>query len=69
MAMAMLDAGISSQRFVIDAVDISERSLEQAKVGIYGKNSFRGEQLDFRDTYFSPAGNGHRVIDEVRLLP
>jgi chemotaxis protein methyltransferase WspC len=66
MAMAMLDADYSPERFVIDAVDISERSLAQARHGVYGKNSFRGAELAFRDRYFEPVADGHRVNDGVR---
>jgi chemotaxis protein methyltransferase WspC len=66
MAMAMLDADFSPERFVIDAVDISERSLAQARHGVYGKNSFRGSDLAFRERYFEPVGDGHRVNDTVR---
>lgn len=66
MAMAMLDAGYSRERFVIDAVDICERSLEKARRGIYGRNSFRGQDLAFRDHYFEPVADGHRVNDSVR---
>ena len=66
MAMALLDADFSTERFVIDALDISERSLAQARNGVYGKNSFRGSDLAFRDRYFEPAADGHRVNDVVR---
>lgn len=66
MAMAMLDADFSPDRFLIDAVDISERSLAQARHGVYGKNSFRGSDLAFRDRYFEPVDEGHRVNDIVR---
>jgi chemotaxis protein methyltransferase WspC len=66
MAMALLDADFSPDRFVIDAVDISERSLAHARRGVYGRNSFRGADLAFRDRYFHPADDGHRVSDTVR---
>jgi chemotaxis protein methyltransferase WspC len=66
MAMALLDAGYSGERCVIDAVDISERSLAHARRGVYGKNSFRGSDLAFRDRYFEPVDDGHRVQDAVR---
>jgi chemotaxis protein methyltransferase WspC len=66
MAMAMLDAGLPPGRFVIDAVDISLRSVELARRGIYSKNSFRGQDLAFRDQYFEPVAEGHRVLDTVR---
>jgi chemotaxis protein methyltransferase WspC len=66
MAMAMLDADFSPDRFMIDAVDISERSLTQARRGVYGKNSFRGSELAFRDRYFEPVAEGHRANDVLR---
>lgn len=66
MAMAMLDAGYSPERFVMDAVDISERSLEQARRGIYGKNSFRGQDLAFRDAHFDLEAEGYSVKHNLR---
>jgi chemotaxis protein methyltransferase WspC len=66
MAMAMLDAGFAPERFAIDAVDISERSIERARRGIYGRNSFRGQDLAYRDQYFEPVTDGHSVIQKVR---
>jgi chemotaxis protein methyltransferase WspC len=66
IAMALLDAGYPSDRFRIDAVDISERSLDYARRGIYGKNSFRGEELGFCERYFHKLSDGHRMHDAVR---
>ncbi|MDM8550474.1 CheR family methyltransferase [Desulfobacterales bacterium HSG2] len=43
---------ISRGRFHIDAVDIREKSLHKARLGIYGPESFRGEDLSFRERYF-----------------
>ncbi len=45
MAMALLDAGVPAERFHVDAVDISARVLSHAGRGIYGRNSFRGQDL------------------------
>src|SRR5437016_6196544 len=47
IAMALLDAGIPSNRFHIDAVDLSTQALARARAGVYGKNSFRGKDLAF----------------------
>ena len=66
IAMSLLDAGIASDRFRIDAVDISERSLDYARRGVYGTNSFRGEELAFRGRHFQKGEDGHRVHDAVR---
>lgn len=66
MAMAMLDAGYSPERFVIDAVDISERAIAQARRGIYGRNSFRGKDLAFRDSHFEQVAEGYSVKHNLR---
>jgi chemotaxis protein methyltransferase WspC len=66
MAMAMLDAGFTTEHFTIDAVDISERSLALARRGVYGRNSFRGQDLAYRDQHFERAEAGHCVNQSVR---
>ena len=65
IVMALLDAGLAPGLFQVDAVDISERVLERARQGVYGRNSFRGEDLGFRDRYFLPSGEGHAVAQQV----
>jgi chemotaxis protein methyltransferase WspC len=52
LAMAMLDAGVPASQFRILAADISSRSLARAQRGVFGRNSFRGKDLAFRDKYF-----------------
>jgi chemotaxis protein methyltransferase WspC len=66
MAMALLDGGLPPTRFHIDAVDISTRAIAWAEQGTYGRNSFRAEDLGFRDRYFEPVERGHRLNDRVR---
>lgn len=66
MAMTLLDAGLSPQRFQIDAIDISRRALEHARIGAYGKNSFRGDDLEFRDRYFEATPPGWHLVKKVR---
>lgn len=66
IAMALLSAGLSPGSFVIDAVDINTRVLSFAERGIYGKNSFRGGDLLFRDKYFNDTGAGYELVDEVK---
>lgn len=65
-AMALLEVGFPAERFRIDALDISARALAQARRGIYGRNSFRGGALDFRERHFVPAGAGWQLADAVR---
>ena len=68
MAMAVLDAGMLPHQFHIDAVDISERLLARARAGIYGRGSFRGADLAFRERHFDGAADGYRIRDTVRQL-
>jgi chemotaxis protein methyltransferase WspC len=66
IAMALLDAGFPDGSFQIDAVDISSRNLVHAERAIYGKNSFRGTDIAFRDRYFVACDGGFRPHDIVR---
>jgi chemotaxis protein methyltransferase WspC len=71
IAMTLLDAGIDAARLRIDAMDISERSLALAQRAIYGRNSFRGNTLAFRDAHFTRTEDGWllapRIVDAVHF--
>jgi chemotaxis protein methyltransferase WspC len=66
MAMALLDAGFPPERFQIDAIDISGQALDSARRGIYGRNSFRGDDLGFRERHFAQVDHGHQISETVR---
>jgi len=66
MAMALLEAGLPPDRFRIDALDISRRALARARRGVYGRNSFRGADLAFRERHFRPTPEGYAVLPVVR---
>ncbi|KAA8710849.1 CheR family methyltransferase [Pseudomonas cannabina] len=66
MVMALFDAGVDARQFKVDAIDISPVSIAKAERGIYGKNSFRGSELGFRERYFSPVPEGFEVSERVR---
>ena len=66
MAMALMGAGFPASLFRIDAVDISVRVLERARKAVYGRNSFRGKDLEYRDRFFEPVGNEFRLAEAVR---
>lgn len=68
MTMALLDAGLPASRFQIDALDISARALACAERAVYGKNSFRGADLDFRARYFQPVAEGHAFCPPAQKL-
>jgi chemotaxis protein methyltransferase WspC len=65
MAMALLDAGVPAHRFQVEAVDISARLLAHAGLHTYGKNSFRGQDLAFRDRHFGETPHGYRLSEAV----
>ncbi len=65
IAMALLDASFPKNRFRVDAVDINNRALAHAGRAVYGKNSFRGNDLAFRDRYFTPTPAGYRLAEAV----
>lgn len=66
IAMTLLDHGLEPGRFSIDAVDISPKSLERAKQGIFGAYSFRSADLSFRARYFESRGTTYHLRKMVR---
>jgi chemotaxis protein methyltransferase WspC len=46
IALALLEAGLASKNFCIDATDISKKSLLKAQRAVYDRNSFRGESVE-----------------------
>ena len=71
IAMALLDAGFKPHQFKVEGMDVSPLSVEKARRALYGKNSFRGQDLAFRERHFSVADDGYRlserVLEQVRL--
>ncbi|BBP69109.1 chemotaxis protein CheR [Pseudomonas sp. Seg1] len=66
IAMALLDAGLKPHQFKVDGMDVSPLSVDKARRALYGKNSFRGQDLDYRERHFTPEQDGHRVNEIVR---
>jgi chemotaxis protein methyltransferase WspC len=66
MVMALFDASVPGNRFRVDAVDISARNLALGVRAVYGRNSFRGDDLGFRDRHFDPTSEGYRLRENVR---
>lgn len=66
IAIALLEAGLSTHQFSIDAIDISQQALIKARQGIYGKNSFRGEDWVDRSVYFQSIDGKYQVCQPVR---
>ncbi|HEV7967241.1 MAG TPA: CheR family methyltransferase [Candidatus Acidoferrales bacterium] len=68
LVMALLDAGLSRDRIKVDAVDISAQAIARARRAVYGSNSFRGEELSFRDRYFEHSRAGYSLPKGFRDL-
>lgn len=66
IAMALLDAGLLPQSFRVEAMDISPNSVARAQRGLYGRNSFRGTDQEFRERHFSETEDGHLLDERVR---
>lgn len=66
LAMALLDAGLSPLDFHIDGIDISPTSVAKGVKGSYGRNSFRGSELSFRERHFHVCNDGHQLDQRVR---
>ena len=64
--MALLEGGLPLARFGVDAADISQRAIARARRAMYGRNSFRGNQLDFRRQHFRQNGEGYSLDALVR---
>jgi chemotaxis protein methyltransferase WspC len=65
MVMALSDAGFNLEAMHVDAVDISTAALSQARRGVYGSNSFRGEDLSYRNRYFRATADGYELLKSV----
>ena len=66
IAMALLDAGLKPDSFRIDAIDISTLAIKKAEKAIYGENSFRGPDLEFRKQYFEETLAGSILKSAIR---
>ncbi len=66
LAMALLDVPVLPHRFLVDGVDISQRALERARHAVYGRNSFRGKDLSFRERHFRHTRAGYVLNPIVR---
>ena len=66
IAMLLLNAGLTPDKFRIDAVDISKKALLRSSNAVYSKNSFRGEKLPNQERYFQQTADGYELSQLVR---
>lgn len=68
IAMSLMGAGFDRGTVSIEGVDVCRRSIALAQRGLYGRNSFRGEELSFRERFFVREGARHQIRDDVRSM-
>ncbi len=66
IAMMLSEAGLKSDDFLIDAIDISKQALKKSQRAIYGKHSFREKGMDFQNKYFNPVKTGFQLSQNIR---
>jgi len=62
----MLDEGVGENEFSVDAVDINTKAIDKARLGVYGGNSFRGDDIVFRDRYFEPKDGLYVISEKIK---
>lgn len=66
IAIVLLDLGLPSHRFAIDALDVSAQRLAIARRGVYSLNAFRGPELGYRALHFREHPEGYELAPAVR---
>jgi chemotaxis protein methyltransferase WspC len=68
LVIALLDAGLPPEQFTVEAVDISEAVLQQARTGVFRNTAFRKEVIGNPAHYLAPTESGFEVRPQVRRL-
>ncbi len=68
LAIALLDAGLTREQIIVDAIDVSDAVLRQARSGLYRTNAFRKEMIGNPSHYLTEVGSGFEIRSEVRDL-
>jgi len=70
LAILILERGLHRRGFKLEifANDISQEATQKAKVGEYGKSSFRTTAPRYLEEYFIPKGDKYAVKSEVKEL-
>ena len=68
IAIALLEAGVSAQRFTITGVDINSDAIKKALKASYGERNVRNLSHDVINRYFNKVGDNYNLKDEVKSL-
>lgn len=65
IAMMLDDMRYPASQFQIDAVDLSSKSIGHARYALYRENSFRGDEMGFRELYFTKEDKSYRLSKKI----
>ncbi len=68
LAITLLDAGLKPEQISVEAVDVSDSVLDQARLGSFRANARRTEMVGDPAHYLTATENGFEVRPEVRRL-
>lgn len=67
LAMYLIEHGIPEENFSIEAVDVSNRALKFAQMGIYTNNSFRGKDYpSYQSKYFCRLDKYYKINKNIQ---
>lgn len=66
IAISLIEAGLTTSQFRVDAIDISRQAISKAQRAVYGNSSFRGQEFVDRQRYFLQNKEEYEVCSEVR---
>lgn len=65
IVITLLNAGLPSSSFTVDALDISADALDKARIACYGSGSFRGSLPEDAEPFFEMTPQGRQVAKDV----
>ncbi|QIZ73427.1 CheR family methyltransferase [Oxynema aestuarii] len=65
IAIALCEAGLSRERFTIEAIDLSQGAIDRARRRTYSDRAFRGQSFDLRDRYFEKTADGYQLAAAI----
>jgi chemotaxis protein methyltransferase WspC len=71
LVMTLIEDGFDIERIALTAIDVSDRAIQRARRGIYGRNSFRGDiglmrQRHFRSAPAAAGGEEWHLDERIR---
>lgn len=68
IAIALLEEGVSTNRFEIVGIDINSHAIALAKNGIYAQRNIRNLDSTILEKYFHKSGDNYKINDSIKSL-